>query len=133
MRGEVEAGGQHREIDAALVSAVLDHVCSVALPVGVAVFAPSAMQAAPAGCTSPTGTVGGRAFAVVAEGSVEIDLAGVRTWHLVRSMAAHGSTSAIDLNDGDGRRVSVLTQFGIVKEQVHGAWEELAASLPDAR
>lgn len=35
--------------------------------------------------------------------------------------------------DGSCQRVSVLTQFGIGKEQVHGAWEGLAASLPDAR
>ncbi|WP_327722042.1 hypothetical protein OG381_46610 [Streptomyces sp. NBC_00490] len=48
-------------------------------------------------------------------------------------MAAHGPTSAIELDDGDGRCVAVLTQFEIVGEQVHGAWEELAASLPDAR
>lgn len=123
--------GEHRAIDVGVIPAVLDHVCSVGLPIGVAVFAPAAMQA----CAGPVHvtdrTVGGRVFAALAESSVEIDLAGVRACHLVRSTAAHGPTSSIELDDEDGRCVAVITQFGIVGEQVHTAWEHLAASLPD--
>jgi putative hemin transport protein len=47
-------------------------------------------------------------------------------------MAAHGPTPAIELDDADGRCVALITQFGIVGEDVHAAREHLAASLPDA-
>ncbi|WP_320784743.1 hypothetical protein [Streptomyces sp. CRN 30] len=130
--GFARYGGEHRAIDTEVVSAVLDHVCSVGLPVGVAVFAPAAMQACAGRVHVTDRTVGGRVFAAVAESSVEIDLAGVRACHLVRSTAAHGPTSALELDDEDGTCVVVLTQFGMVGEQVHAAWEHLAASLPDA-
>ncbi|MGW0863383.1 MULTISPECIES: hypothetical protein [Streptomyces] len=124
--------GEHRPIDTGVVAAVLDHVCSVGLPIGVAVFAPAAMQACGGRVHVTDRTVGGRVFAAVADSSVEIDLARVRACHLVRSTAAHGPTSALELDDEDGRCVAVITQFGIVGEQVHGAWEHLTASLPDA-
>ncbi|MFJ4617568.1 hypothetical protein [Streptomyces sp. NPDC088812] len=124
--------GEHRTIEAGVVPAVLDHVCSVGLPIGVAVFAPAALQACGGRVHVTDRTVGGRVFAAVAESSVEIDLAGVRACHLVRSTAAHGPTSAIELDDEDGRCVAVITQFGIVGEDVHAAWEHLTASLPDA-
>ncbi|MFG2553918.1 hypothetical protein ACGFWF_28745 [Streptomyces sp. NPDC048581] len=124
--------GEHRPIDVGVIPSVLDHVCSVGLPIGVAVFAPAAMQACVGRVHVTDRTVGGRVFAAIAESSVEIDLAGVRACHLVRSTAAHGPTSALELDDEDGRCVAVITQFGIVGEQVHAAWEHLAASLPDA-
>ncbi|AXG81989.1 hypothetical protein [Streptomyces paludis] len=124
--------GEHRAIDAGVVPDVLDHVCSVGLPIGVAVFAPAAMQACGGRVHVTDRTIGGRVFAAVAESSVEIDLKGVRACHLVRSPAAHGPTSAIELDDEDGRCVAVITQFGMVGEEVHAAWEHLAASLPDA-
>lgn len=123
--------GEHREIEAGAVSAVLDHVCSVELPVGFAVFGPSALQACSGRVHVTDRTVDGRVFAAVADSSVEIGLAAVRACHLVRSTAAHGPTSALELDDEDGRCVAVITQFGIVGEQVHAAWEDLAASLPD--
>lgn len=122
---------EHQEIEADLVSAILDHVCSVGLPVGVAVFAPSAMQACAGRVHVTDRTLDGRVFAALAESSLEIDLGAVGACHLVRSMAAHGPTSAIELDDADGRCVTVITQFGMVGEQVHGAWEELAGSLPN--
>ncbi|NEB00538.1 hypothetical protein [Streptomyces sp. SID13726] len=125
-------GGEHRAVDVDVVSAVLDHVCSVGLPIGVAVFGPSALQACGGPVHVTDRTVGGRVFAALAESSVEIDLARVRACHLVRSTAAHGPTSALELDDGDGRCVAVITQFGIVGAQVHSAWEHLTASLPDA-
>ncbi|MEV6167995.1 hypothetical protein AB0L99_07175 [Streptomyces sp. NPDC051954] len=124
--------GEHRPIDVDVIASVLDHVCSVGLPVGVAVFAPSAMQACGGRVHVTDRTVGGRVFAAIAESSVEIDLAGVRACHLVRSTAVHGPTSALELDDEDGRCVAVITQFGMVGEDVHAAWEHLAASLPDA-
>ncbi|MEV7890529.1 hypothetical protein ACWD3I_27245 [Streptomyces sp. NPDC002817] len=124
--------GEHRNIGVDVVPAVLDHVCSVGLPIGVAVFAPSVMQACGGRVHVTDRTTGGRVFAAIAQSSVEIDLAGVRACRLVRSTAAHGPTSALELDDADGRCVAVVTQFGIVGEQVHAAWEHLAASLPDA-
>lgn len=124
--------GEHRPIEVDVVPAVLDHVCSVGLPIGVAVFAPAAMQACGGRVHVTDRTVGGRVFAAVADSSVEIDLAGVRACHLVRSTAAHGPTSALELDDEDGRCVAVITQFGMVGEDVHAAWEHLAASLPGA-
>lgn len=124
--------GEHRPIEAGVLSAVLDHVCSVGLPIGAAVFAPSAMQACAGRVHVTDRTIGGRVFAAVAESSVEIDLSRVRACHLVRSAAAHGPTSALELDDEDGRCVAVLTQFGIVGQDVHTAWEHLADSLPDA-
>ncbi|MFI6626037.1 hypothetical protein [Streptomyces sp. NPDC050528] len=125
-------GGEHRPIEVDVVSLVLDHVCSVGLPIGVAVFAPAAMQACAGRVHVTDRTVGGRVFAALAESSVEFDLAAVRSCHLVRSAAAHGPTSALELDDEDGRCVAMITQFGMVGEDVHGAWEDLAASLPDA-
>ncbi|MFD7136921.1 hypothetical protein [Streptomyces sp. NPDC059894] len=124
--------GEHRAIDPGVVPAVLDHACSAGLPVGVAVFAPAALQACSGRVHVTDRTVDGRVFAAIAESSVEIDLAGVRACHLVRSTAAHGPTSAIELDDEDGRCVAVITQFGIVGEHVHAAWEHLTASLPAA-
>ncbi|MEU5398294.1 hypothetical protein ABZ348_03225 [Streptomyces sp. NPDC005963] len=124
--------GEHRAIDVGVVPEVLEYVCSAGLPIGVAVFAPAAMQACNGRVHVTDQTVGGQVFAAFAQSSVQIDLAGVRACHLVRSTAAHGPTSAIELDDGDGRCVAVITQFGIVGEDVHTAWEHLAASLPDA-
>lgn len=124
--------GEHRAIDVGVVPSVLDHVCSVGLPIGVAVFAPAVMQACAGRVHVTDRTVGGRVFAAVAESSVEIDLAGVRECHLVRSSGAHGPTSALELDDEDGRCVAVVTQFGVVGVDVYGVWEQLAASLPDA-
>ncbi|WP_043667078.1 hypothetical protein [Streptomyces xylophagus] len=125
-------GGAYRPIEVDVVASVLDHVCSVGLPIGVAVFAPAVMQACGGRVHVTDRTVGGRVFAAVAESSVEIDLAAVRACHLVRSLAAHGPTSALELDDEDGRCVAVITQFGMVGADVHEAWEDLAASLPDA-
>lgn len=125
--------GEHRPVDPAVLPAVLDHLCSAGLPVGVAVFARSAALQACAGRIQVTDrTIGGRLFAAIEESAVEIDLPGVRACRLVRSRAAHGPTSALELDDADGRCVAVLTQFGPVGQRVHEEWEQLTASLPDA-
>lgn len=122
--------GEHRAIDAGVLPAVLDQVCSTGLPIGVAVFAPAAMQACGGRVHVTDRTVGGQLFAVIAQSTVEIELARVRACHLVRSAGAHGLTSAIELDDEDGRCVAAITQFGIVGERVHTEWEHLAESLP---
>ena len=124
--------GEHRAIDVDVIPSVLDHVCSVGLPIGVAVFAPAVMQACGGRVHVTDRTVGGRVFAAVAESSVEVDLAGVRECHLVRSSGAYGPTSALELDDEGGRCVAVVTQFGMVGVDVYEAWEQLAVSLPDA-
>ncbi|MFJ2814933.1 hypothetical protein [Streptomyces sp. NPDC087294] len=123
---------EHREIALDVVPAVLDHVCSVGLPIGVGVFAPSVMQASYGPVHVTDRTLGGRVFAALAHSSVEFDLTAVHACHLVRSTAAHGPTSALELDDEEGRCVAVITQFGMVGADVHGAWEDLASSLPDA-
>ena len=127
-------GGAYRPVEVDVLASVLDHVCSVGLPVGVAVFAPSsmAMQACAGRVHVTDRTVGGQVFAAIADSSVELDLASVRACHLARPTAAHGPTSALELDDETGRCVAVITQFGIVGEDVHTAWEHLAESLPDA-
>lgn len=125
-------GGAHRPVEVDVIASVLDHVCSIGLPIGVGVFAPATLQSCAGRVHVTDRTVGGRVFAALADSSVEIDLAAVRACHLVRSTAAHGPTSALELDDGDGRCVAVITQFGMVGEDVHEAWEDLAASLPDA-
>jgi len=124
--------GAHRAVEVAVLPAVLDHVCSVGLPIGVAVFAPAAMQACGGRVHVTDRTVGGRVFAAVAESSAEIDLTRVRACQLVRSAAAHGPASALELDDEDGRCAAALTQFGIVGHHVHTAWEHLAESLPNS-
>ncbi|MFD4571583.1 hypothetical protein ACFWNK_01090 [Streptomyces sp. NPDC058417] len=124
--------GAHRPIGPALVPSVLDHVCAVGLPLGVAVFGPSALQACAGRVHVTDRTHDGRVFAAVDGGSLELDLAGVQACRLVRSTAAHGPTSALELDDACGRCVAVITQFGAVGDQVHRAWEHLAESLPDA-
>ncbi len=55
--------GRHRALDVGVLPAVLDHVCCVGLPIGVAVFAPAAMQACGGGVHVTDRTVGGRVFA----------------------------------------------------------------------
>ncbi|MET9060978.1 hypothetical protein ABZX99_24515 [Streptomyces antibioticus] len=125
-------GAEHRPVDVEVLPSVLDHVCSVGLPVGVAVFAPAAVQACAGRVHVTDRTVGGRVFAAIADASFEFDLTAVHACHLVRSPAAHGLTSALELDDADGHCVAMITQFGIVGEDVHGAWEDLTASLPDA-
>ncbi|MFJ9631600.1 hypothetical protein ACIRU8_28215 [Streptomyces sp. NPDC101175] len=125
-------GGAYRPIEVEVVASVLDHVCSVGLPIGVAVFAPSTMQACAGKVHVTDRTAGGRVFAAVADSSLELDMTSVRACHLVRSTAPHGPTSALELDDENGRCVAVITQFGMVGEDVHAAWEHLAESLPDA-
>ncbi|MEO3973840.1 hypothetical protein [Streptomyces sp. CAU 1734] len=124
--------GEYRAIDTGVVPSVLEHVCAAGLPIGVAVFAPAAMQVCSGRVHVTDQTIGGRLFAAMAESSVQIALPGVRACRLVRSTAAHGPTSAIELDDETGRCVAVITQFGIVGERVHAEWERLTASLPGA-
>ncbi|WP_416970433.1 hypothetical protein [Streptomyces sp. 4F14] len=121
---------RYRDVDLSVVPAVFEHLCSVGLPVGVAVFVPGVMQA----CAGPVHvtdvTVGGRLFVALGQGSVEIDLAGVGSCRVVRSAGVHGPTSALELGDVHGRCVAMVTQFGVVGGEAHTAWENISASLP---
>ncbi|MGW0708232.1 hypothetical protein ACWD4G_20135 [Streptomyces sp. NPDC002643] len=123
-----------RPIDIDALPTLLDHVRSAELPIGVAVFAPSAMQACTGRVHVTDRTVDGRVFAAIGQtASVEFDLTGIRSCHLVHSPAAHGPTAALELDDENGHCVAVITQLGIVGESAHEAWEDLMASLPDGR
>lgn len=121
----------HRHIDRDVLFAMLEHACAVGLPLGVGVLSGSAMHVV-------QGTVHGithaedRAVLASADATIELILRRVRHALHVRTHGAHGPTSMIELYDDRSRRVVLVTQFGIVGEGVHEAWEDLAASLPDA-
>ncbi|MGV9310667.1 hypothetical protein ACWDR0_00540 [Streptomyces sp. NPDC003691] len=122
--------GEHRPLDPGAVPALLENLHATGLPVDAAVFAPAAAQACRGPVRVTDTTTRGRVFAVIGDASLEIDLPAVRAARLVRSTAAHGPVSAIELDDAEGRCAAVLTQFGTVGEDVHTAWERLTASLP---
>jgi putative hemin transport protein len=118
-----------RTVPLDVVAAVLDHVCSIGLPVGVAIHSPGAAQI----CQGPvqsTSMSGGRLVVTLDQAIVELDLAGVADCLLIRAHAAHGPTSALELRDADGITVATLSQFGLVGHDVHATWEDVAASLP---
>lgn len=120
----------HRHIDPGVLFAVLEHVCAVGLPLGLAVLSSAAMHAVQGGIESVSLTEG---FAVVSTDDtiLELDLSGVRHCLLVRLHGVRGLTSALELYDGGNRCVALITQFGIVGADVHDAWEQLAGSLPE--
>ncbi|MFE0673199.1 hypothetical protein [Streptomyces sp. NPDC058867] len=123
-------GGDHRPVDPEAVPAVLEHACSVGLPLGVAVFAPSALQASAGHVHITDRTTGGRVFAAIGDSTLELDLTRVAACHLVRSTATHGPTTSLELDDAQGHCAALLTQFGPVGEETHRAWESLTTSLP---
>ncbi|MEU0541674.1 hypothetical protein ABZ319_17560 [Nocardia sp. NPDC005978] len=55
----------------------------------------------------------------------------IRECWLTHSHGPTGVTSALELYDHDNRCVTVLTQTGSICPHLHGAWEAIAASLPD--
>ncbi|MGW5636016.1 hypothetical protein [Streptomyces sp. NPDC003832] len=124
--------GEHRPLDPEAVPTVLEHACSTGLPLGVAVFAGPAMQACAGHVHVTDRTTGGRVFAALANSTLELDLTAIRACHLVRAAAAHGPTTALELDDADGNCAALITQFGMVPPETHAAWEALTASLPPA-
>lgn len=129
LRPAVGGEGPSRPVDASAVAAVLDHACSIGLPVGIGVVAPSALQAC-RGILHATQVVEGRLVVALEDALVEIDLAAAKECRVVQAHAAHGPTSAVEVYDEDGRCAAVLTQFGIVGAGVHATWEEVTGSLP---
>jgi len=112
-----------------VVAAVLDHVSSIGLPLGIAVHSPGVAQICH-GFVQSTSISEGRLVVTVDQAIVELDLAGVADCLLIRSHAAHGPTSALELRDADGVSVATVSQFGLVGHDVHATWEDVAASLP---
>ncbi|WP_029150066.1 hypothetical protein [Microbacterium indicum] len=121
-----------RSADAGVLPALFEHLCATELPLGAAVFGEAAAQLASGRVHLVTSSGEGRLAVVLGQSTLDVDLHAVHECLLVRSHGPHGLTSALELYDPDGRAIVLLTQFGIVGEATHGAWEDLTASLPVA-
>lgn len=119
-----------RSIPVDVVPDLLEHLSSVALPVGLGVFAPGVLQVVPGKLLSVQHQRG-RVWAILKSSVFDLDLRRVAECLLVRVHGIHGPTSAVELYDSHGRIAAVLTQVGLVGEQAHQAWELVTASLPD--
>ena len=120
---------EHRHIDLGLLPAVLGHLCSTGIPLGAAVFGEGVAQAC-AGALQAVSADDGRLGVVLDGASLDLDSSALGACLLVRSAAAHGPTSALELYDRHGRCVAMLSQFGIVGAETHASWEDVADSLP---
>ncbi|WP_159498711.1 hypothetical protein [Microbacterium sp. 18062] len=120
----------HRHIDPDVLPALFEHACAVGLALGAAVLSGCAFHGTQ-GDLHSVARMEGITTVTMTDATVELDLAAVSSCLLVRSHAAHGPTSALELYDGEHRCVAMISQFGLVDAGVHAAWEELTESLPD--
>lgn len=120
---------EHRRIDLGLLPDVLSHLCSTGLSVGAAVLGQGVAQAC-AGALQAVSVDDGRLGVVFEDASIDLDSTALGGCLLVRTAGVHGPTSALELVDRRGRRVAMLTQFGLVGVGTHRAWEDLADALP---
>lgn len=120
-----------RGVDCAVVSAVFEHLSSVGLPVCVGVPSSAVLQLS-AGPVHLVERVGSLLVVSLGEGIVELDLSALRSCLLVTSWGPQGLTSTLELYDERSRCVAVLTQLGLVGQDVHRAWEHMLESLPAA-
>ncbi|GMA26836.1 hypothetical protein [Arenivirga flava] len=120
---------EHRHIDLRLLPEVLGHLCSTGLPFGAAVLGDGVAQAC-AGALQAVSADDGRLGVVFQDASLDLDATALGGCVLVRTAGVHGPTSALELVDRRGRRVAMLTQFGLVGAATHRAWEDLAEALP---
>ncbi len=120
----------HRHIDPAVLFALFEHVCAVGLTLGVAVLSSAALHTLQD--VLETVSRSGRLTVVATHDAIlEISLSGVYHCILLRLHGAHGPTSVLELYDAQNRCVALISQFGLVGADAHGAWEHLAASLPE--
>lgn len=118
-----------RSVSPAVLPALLSHLCAVELPVGIAAFGRGSAQIT-SGVVHMTDWSSGRLGVTTSEALLDLDPSVVRDVVRVRAHGPHGATSSVEVYDANGVCVLVLTQFGVVGEHVHAAWEQLAASLP---
>lgn len=120
----------HRHIEPGGIVSIVEHACAAGLPLGIAVFSDAAMQAVQDAVQSVAQADGVLAVGTQ-EAILELRPAAVRHCLMLRLHGPHGYTSSLELYDSAGRRVALISQFGIVGEDVHDAWEQLAGSLPE--
>lgn len=120
----------HRHIDRGVLFALLEHTCTVVLPVGIAVLSSGALHVVQ-DVIHTVSWSGDLMVVSTRDAVIEVSLAAVRSCVLVRLHGAHGPTSVLELYDADNSCVALISQFGIVGDRVHDAWEQIAASLPE--
>lgn len=120
----------HRHIEPGVLSPLLEHACNVALPLGIAVLSSAALHAVQ-DVIETVSCSGGLTVVTTCDAIVEVALSSVQHCLLVRLHGAHGPTSVLELYDAEHACVALISQFGIVGDHAHDAWEHLAASLPD--
>ncbi len=120
----------HQHIEPGALVDVIEHACSIGLPLGIAVFSDAVMHAVQDRVQSVAHAKG--VMAVGAEDAIlELRPAAVQHCLLLRLHGPHGPTSSLELYDELDRRVAVISQFGIVERGAHDGWEQLAGSLPE--
>lgn len=120
----------HRHIEPSVLASVIEHACTVGLPLGMAVFSDAAMHAVQDTVQSVAHAAGVMAVGTE-EAILELRPAAVQHCLLLRLHGPHGPTSSLELYDSADRRVALISQFGIVEQDAHDAWEQLAGSLPE--
>lgn len=120
----------HRHIEPSVLVSMIEHACVAGLPLGLAVFSDAAMHAVQDTVQSVAHAAGVTAVGTE-EAILELRPAAVQHCLLLRLHGPHGPTSSLELYDAADRRVAFISQFGIVGEHVHDAWEQLAESLPE--
>ncbi|MFT4294372.1 MAG: hypothetical protein QM582_03050 [Micropruina sp.] len=120
----------HRHVDPGVLVDVIEHACAVGLPLGIAVFSDAAMHAVQDTVQSVAHAAGIMAVGTQ-EAILELRPTAVRHCLLLRLHGPHGITSSLELYDSADRRVALISQFGIVGQDVYDAWEQLAESLPE--
>ncbi|MFT4217500.1 MAG: hypothetical protein QM619_10010 [Micropruina sp.] len=120
----------HWHIESNVLVDVIEHACSVGLPLGIAVFSDAAMHAIQDTVQSVAHAAGIMAVGTE-EAILELRPSAVQHCLMLRLHGPHGPTSSLELYDAADRRVALISQFGIVGEDVHDAWERLAESLPE--
>ncbi|PPF47381.1 hypothetical protein C5B85_03775 [Pseudoclavibacter sp. AY1F1] len=123
--------GSSRGVDCSVVSALFEHLSSVGLPVCVGVPSSAVLQLS-AGRVHLVERVGSLLVVSLGEGIVELDLSALRSCLLVTSWGPQGPTTALELYDEHSRCVAVLTQLGLVGQDVLRSWEHMLESLPAA-
>ncbi|MGB4779442.1 hypothetical protein [Microbacterium sp.] len=121
----------HRHIEPGVLFGLLEHACNVGLPIGIAVLS-SAVLHAVQDVIETVSRTGGLTVVTTQDAIVEVALYAVRHCILVRLHGAHGPTSVLELYDAELSCIALISQFGIVGDRTHDAWEHLADSLPDA-
>ena len=129
-RRTMPAQDPHDRVDVSVLPILFEHLCTVGLPLGAVVVGAGVLQGA-AGRLQATSAAEGGLMGRWNDATVELDLTGIAECLRVRTHAAHGETTALELYDDHQRCIALLGQFGIVGAETHATWQDVAASLPD--